>query len=258
MKLLKKKKDLLNTQMNQLGLGKAFNGYFFNYYKSSTMSQSDVLTLAEFITLNPKLITNNDMFVCWKTEDIKRQVHQGLVKDSRSFIKLRNFLLENGFNQNDWILLLPTKKTGRGEVPDFKYLEKSIIRQMPVYKLTEVKPTCDPFRKICSFVFGDTWTGNAEQLTVGDILKLSPKAIKHQSLIGGWDCFDRTTMRTFLGIQKKFSEHGLNEKDGPFMKAFLEPLNSVQSYVADLVQNEGFSKKEAETAVRVGKKVGWI
>lgn len=255
MTLSKKKKDLLNTPMNQLGLGGAFNNWFFYI---SYMTQDQVLTLEEFISLNVDIKTNNDVFTCIKSEIEKAPIPKGFVKESKSWDKLRNFLIKNGFTQKDWILLLPTKKTGRGEVPDFKFLEKEMLLKMPVHKVTEVKPSCTPFKKIGNFILKEDWKGVPDQLKVEDILKLNPKKIRNQSFVQGYDGFDRTVMHTLLGIQKKFLEYGITEKDGLFMKAFLEPLKSEKSYIADLVQNLGFSPKDAQTAVSLGKKAGWI
>lgn len=238
---MENKQKLLDSPMNKLGLGGAFNSHFWN----KRVSQSDVLTLSEFISLNPFLKGNKGKFICFRTPEIKREAYcRDFIKGSASFQKLKNFLLKNKFTHEDWILLLPDVKTSQGLVPDLSLLDKASLVNLSYHKVTGTKLHCQPSERIRDYL----GYPSEKPILVKDILGLTHKQVKTP----------RYMERTFVNIQKKFKKYGLTEEDGPFMEIHFSSTKSQYDYVNELISDKGFTKKEAILAVDLGIRAGWI
>lgn len=246
-------KALLNTPMNELGLGGVFNSWFFRPKK---MTQDQVITLKEFIALNPFMKVNGERFTCWRNDEVNNYISHGFAKESASWIKLKDFLIMKGFTYQEWVMLLPNIKTDKGHVPDYKLLGKKILVEMPVCKITDVKPNCYPFRQISNATFGNERNHNDPfQLKVKDILCWTAAKINTEFPLSERN---RSVRHTFLSIQARLRQLGFGEKDSVFMKAYLFSLRTREDHIANLVQNKGFSRPEAVKAVALGIKAGWI
>ena len=246
-------KALLNTPMNKLGLGGVFNSWFFRPKK---MTQDQVITLKEFIALNPFMKVNGERFTCWRDNDLQKYLSYGFAKESASWIKLKEFLIMKGFTFKEWIMLLPNIKTNKGYVPDYKLLGKKILVDMPVCKITDVKPNCDPFRQISSATFGAERNHNDPfQLKVKDILRWTAAEINTEFPSSEKN---RAVRNTFLSIQGRLRHLGFGEKDSVVMKAYLFSLRTREDHITYLVQNKEFSRTDAVKAVAFGIKAGWI
>ena len=247
MKRAENKQKLLSLPMNKLGLGGAFNGWFYD----KDIQQSDVITLAEFISLNQCLKINKEAFICWRDDEVGKRLHRGLIKDSVSFKKLKVFLLKNNFTHKDWILLLPEIKTSKGMLPNLALLDKKILLELPYHRASNAKTSCAPANHIKYYFFENMDYPVDRPILVKDIINLTGKQIESYfpSII---------LKRSLASIQKRFKECGFTEKDGPFMKLNLPLTKSKDDYINDLIENKNFSKKDALIAVELGIRVGWI
>lgn len=242
---MENKQQLLDSPMNKLGLGGAFNSHFY----SKDMQQSEVITLTEFISLNQCIKANKDKFVCWRNSEVEEILYyRQFIKESISFKKLKSFLLENNFTHKDWMLLLPNVKTPKGLVPDLTFLDKKSLLNLPYHQVTETKLECRPAERIRYFFEhqGD------ELILVKEILSLTNIQVNS---LGSSKSFME---KTFVNMQKKFKKYGLTEEDGPFMKIRFSWSQSKDDYVNDLIFNKDFSKEEAIIAVNFGVRAGWI
>ena len=242
------KTALLGLPMNQLGLGGLVNNHFF---KPKYMKQEEVITLSEFISCNSGLKINEDSFLCSKNEDLKERVPSldyGFKKGSKSWKKIKTVLLENGFTHKEWILLLPDIKTAKGMFPNFALLKKDVLLDLPICKVTNIKESGEPYERLKDFFFKNEGTTRYISVSVRDIIMLDIKGA--QSIYG--------VEKTLISIKKKLTEYGFTGKDGPFMKLNFSKLESESDYIEDLINNRDFKRKEAETAVRLGIKAGWI
>jgi len=242
---MENKKKLSDLPMNKLGLGGAFNNYFFN---KRGQQQSDVITLAEFFALNQSPRANKETFICWRTKEIKEKFlrFRGFKKESVSFQKLKIFLLKNKFTHEDWVLLLPKIKTSKGLIYDLSLLDKEVLLSLPYHKVTETKLNCHPARRICDCL---NRSYDDQFILVKDILCLTNEQVK---LLPGY------VEKTLINIQRRFKKHGLTDEDGPFMKINFSSVRSKDDYVNELIAIKGFSKKEAVLAVNFGIRAGWI
>ncbi len=244
---MENKQKLLDSPMNKLGLGGAFNNYFW----SKDVQQSDVITLTEFISLNPFLKASKEIFICWRTPEIKRSIrHRTFIKESRSFQKLKNFLLKNKFTHEDWVLLLPNALTAKGLLPNLALLSKQSLLNLPYQHVTETKLSCRPAELIRYY-----FERSSEQpILVKDIINLTDDNLQSSF----FPPYKKTMEKTFVNIQKRFKRYNLTKEDGPFMKIDFSSKKSKDYYLNDLIHNKGFSKKEAITAINLGIKAGWI
>ncbi len=242
----KKKNTLLNTPMNKLGLGGALNNWFSYYGREK---QDEVLTLGEFIKLNSDLKTQSETFRVWKNEDglLYKLQKIGFEKDSISWKKIYDFLINNGFAYKDWIQLLPNIQTPRGMCPNFALLDKKTLMTIPVHKIVDIKRSCNPYKRIQSYM--EKWD---EVLTVSDLLLgLSTEQVEYLAKHGD-------TENAMGRIQKKLKDYGFTAKDGDLMKSKLLPEDRTTiNYVKDL-QNEGYAKKEAEFIVNIAVQKKWF
>ena len=245
------KKRLLGLPMNKLGITGGFNGWFCN----KRMEQKDVVKLFEFISLNQHLKNQNEQFICWRNDDIKKKLRrEGLTKRSASFKKLTKLLLENGFDHKDWILLLPEIKTSKGLVPNYALLDKKSLIELSLFKVTDIKESCMPATSLHIFI-SEVESTLYQPIQVKNILSLDGKKIDSLFKRGYGN---QTLENTLISIQKKFREYGLSEEDGPFMSLNLPCTKSKEDYIEDLITNKGFTDSEASTAVYLGLKAGWI
>ncbi len=245
---MKTKNELLNTKMNELGLGGAFNNWFFD---DKRMKQHEVLMLKDFITLNRDLKINTDEFVC-RVVASNPLDRRGFIKASTSWNKLKKFLLENNFTHDDWIMLLGEYKSSKGQVYDYSLLDKPTLFSLPVNKVTDAKANCQPLQTICSSI---TNSNDIKGLTVKVLLTTKQEIL--QARLGG-HFLDRTIQHTLSGIQNRFFAYGLTQKDGPFMKMRFGSIKTSKDYVDDLVQNKKFTRNKAIRAVKLGIEAGWI
>ena len=250
---MKNKNELLNTQMNLLGLGGAFNGWFF---RSWNMRQEQVMTLKEFIALNIVARTRNgsgqdipESFLCSSDEEMSNRAYPGFKKGSTSWKKLKVFLLENKFSYKDWPMLLPEVETTQGKRPDYSLLDKKTLLLLPVYKVTGAKLASSPINDIGNELLNEK---DPEKIKVSDIMKITSKDA--DTLSGE----PQSIQKTLFNIQKKLKAYGFTEKDGPFMKAVWKKSYTEEDFVNELVHNKNFSRNDAITAVKFGVKAGWI
>ena len=244
---MENKQKLLELPMNNLGLGKAFNNWFCN----NKLQQSEVITLSEFISLNQGLKSNQESLVCWRSIEVAKTLHRSFVKESASFKKLKNFLLENKFTHKDFMLLLPEIKTAKGLLPDLSLLDKEILLELPYHKVTDTKLSCGPANRILHYFFEVKKYPYQQTILVKDILGLTGDQL--QLFFSG-----KILEKTFVSIQNKFKTYGLTGKDGPFMELPLPLTKTKEDYINDLIQNKSFSKQDAITAVDFGIIAGWI
>jgi hypothetical protein len=237
---MNKKETILNMPMNMLGLGGAFNRWFFQ----RRMQQSDVITLKEFIALNDKLLATDESFITWRDSETHKILRYGFSRKYESWKKLKSFLILSGFSYKDWILLIPeTEKSF-----DYSVLDKKILIKQPVWKICGVKPSCVPMECIAS-MFGDE--DRPEKINIGQILELTLEVAQEKSI----DYYINPTLNL---IQNKLKAYGFNKKDGPFMNFFWKETKSEKDFVEELVCNKSFSKKDAVTAVKLAQKAGYI
>ena len=252
MKNTENKKRLLELPMNKLGITGGFNGWFYNKH----IEQQEVITLIEFISLNQHLKNGNERFICWRNDEIKKKlrIRDGFIKNSASFKKLKRLLLENGFDHQDWILLLSEIETPKGLVPNYALLDKKSLIELSLLKVTDIKENCWPASNLHIFI-AEVESDFYQPILVKDILVLNGKKIDSMFTRGYGS---RTMEKTLISIQKKFREYGLSKEDGPFMSLNLPFTKSKKDYIEDLIQNKGFTSSEASTAVDFGIKAGWI
>lgn len=244
---MENKQKLLNSPMNKLGLGGAFNNRFWN----KDMQQSEVITLAEFICLNPFPKANKELFICWRTLEVKSKLYYGqFIKESRSFQKLKGFLLKNKFTHEDWMLLLPDVNTAKGLFPNLGLLSKQSLLNLPYHHVTETKLSCRP-AEIIRYHVGHS---SEQPILVKEIIDFTTDDVT--TLVLGFS--GKLMEKTLANIQRKFRRYGLTEKDGSFMKIHFSLTKSKDDYVNELTVNKGFSTEEAVMAVNFGIKAGWI
>lgn len=240
------KKQLLATPMNKLGLGGAFDSWFWGKH----MQQKDVLSLKEFMNLN-SLKASTEKFICRRIES-DQPSSCGFIRRSKSWEKLKEFLLKSGFTHDDWAMLLPEVDSSAGVALDIKLLNKKILLSLPYLKVTDVKAVCGPARAIQHFFDSK---GGPMMIVVKDMLSLTGEMIGSILPSG---CERRKLEKTFQGVQAQFKLYGLTERDGPFMKLKFPFTHSREYHVDDLVNNKNFTRKDADAAVDIGIKAGWI
>jgi hypothetical protein len=246
------KQELLNMQMNQLGLGGAFNRWFTIYGLGQKTEKQDILTLRDFIGVNPGLKTNKEVFFCYKREGSRLMEWPGFIKDSKSFKKLRQFLLDNEFTYKDWILLLPDVDTPKGKRPDYSLLDKKTLLDQFVSRITGVKGACEPVQQL-EYIFHpeDKYYPKMSTATVEQMLSLTMEKIESVASIYSYG-------RTLQIIQGKLKNFGFTSEDGPFMEIKFPESKSKDKFVEDLVRFKGFSRRDAKIAVEFGLRAGWI
>jgi|GEM_PF-6404650 len=246
-----KKQELLNTQMNQLGLGGAFNRWFTIYGLGQKTEKQDIFTLQEFISVNEVLKSNKEVLICYKREAGRIQNSPGFIKDSQSFKKLKKFLLDNCFTYEDWILLLPEVDSPKGKRPDYSLLDRKNLMDQSVSRVVGVKGLCEPVQQLEYIFHSENRYLRKSTVTIREVLGLTMEIIESVASIYSYG-------KTLLIIQRKLEDFGFTKKDGPFMEIKFPESKSKDKFVEDLVRFKGFSRRDAKIAVEFGLRAGWI
>jgi len=122
------KKQLLETKMNNSVFGEAVAKWFVADLRNKPLNEYDIFTLEDFFARNNYDILVGDLLICNKKGE------KVMSQSSLGFKNLKKFLLEQGFDYTDWVLLLP-----RDEVEFRKYI--SNLSSEDLKKL--------PYRKVC-------------------------------------------------------------------------------------------------------------
>lgn len=126
-KELSRKQQLLRTAMNKLGLGTAFNSWFI----SPLMTQSQVITLGEFIKKNSQAVNRKQGLVTWKNKNREKFFkYRHFTLSSKSWSKLYDFLISEGFTCRDWVLLFPEIT----ENFDFFQIQQEDLPLLPLFQ----------------------------------------------------------------------------------------------------------------------------
>jgi hypothetical protein len=238
------KQELLNTPMNMLGLGGAFDNWFFN---QKEMQQSEVITLKEFIELNPGLKIGTDTLICTNTPE-KLGYRSGFNKSRTSWGKIKNFLIKNKFTHKDWIMLLPEKIENGKKVNDYAKMSKDDLLLMPICAITNVKPYSWPFKRTVKAI---TESISPEKCIVNVLIDWSISELEKE--VTG-----PSVRPTLHSIQQKLFAYGFTKKDGKFMQSRFGKIETKQDYIDELIANKSFSKKDAMRATDLAIKAGWI
>lgn len=211
------KQDILLTPMNKLGLGTRFNSHFF-YSKRNLMNQEEVITLDEFLKLNNQPLVGKEGFIVWKSEDARKKIwnSDNFTVVSDAFSKLKSFLLENNFDYNDWIMLLPITEDPQYRFR-FKYelLSKEKLSKIWIHRISGIKANSIPYRNLWWIVNpnGDNRNICKPPITVEQVLGLDTGMLFHD----GGPTWHSHQLKSIPKIQKKLREYGFSEKDGVFM-----------------------------------------
>ena len=203
----KNKEILLQTPMNELGLGDVFNRRFFQ----RSMRQGQVFTLLQFFEANRSIhqaVTRGILCVPPNTAIPFRK--RFIKRDSKAFQIFREFLIDNGFTSSDWIMLLPKGAGGR---LDYGKLSHEQLQTLPVFQVTHVTATGRPMKWIASAFFGDE--RQSSNISVQEILMLSQKVVFKKISKKGKEYYG--VLYTFSVIQKKLVECGFGTQYA-FMK----------------------------------------
>lgn len=202
-----KKRALLETPMHLLGLGNCFNRYFFDNSEKKylvegilrKMDSKDVVTLQEFINMNPvprgrnALITRRPCF-CPKKNSI--------CSDTTSYYKLLDFLKSEGFTNIDWLALTP-----KGSTPNIESLPKEKIMTIPAIMLLGSYEKCDPVQTLTKY-----FQKKIKEITVENILTIDNDEVEKIIVI----------VRSLQRMQRRLRRFGFRDTDGPFMRAHLD------------------------------------
>lgn len=248
-----RKKHFLQTQMNRLGFGGAFNKIFEDSYsgRAQRIDQSDVITLQEFFDLNQSLAYTNDFFVCDK-------VRKGMYVSPTSIVYKRfvEFLINNGFTYKDWINLLPkTKRVQGGVTFDLSLLSKEQVLRCTIQSVTGINTDSSFYHDLIEVVKGvrsEDYFGIS--VTVKELLSMTYKEIQK---IYDAEYSLRSYETTFELIQKKLQSFGFTKDDGIFMEIVFQVKTS-ESMIELLIQTKGFDREKAKLAVELGLEAGFI
>lgn len=203
------KNPLLDSPMNKLGLGRCFDRYFLdesdkNYFVngvSRRMNQKDVLTLREFIDLNPSPRENK--FLKTRKDDFKNGKNYFLDSGTESFLKLINFLEEAGFNHQDWIGVSHKKRQ-----PVLENMTKREILALPAIEVLGIYESCSPAKILEKY-----FKKYQKDISIKDIIQLTDEQISLHLM---------ETLSTLQRLQRRLRRFGFRDSDGPFMEASLD------------------------------------
>ncbi len=233
---------LRGTQMHLLPGLPALRKYFF----TKGMDEEKIPTLQQFFEWN--------LIPTWGRYCFRCDYHnlgptrKGLHRYSKAFISLRQFLLDNGFDHNDWCMLLP--KTTSGEL-DYGKLKKNFLISLPVARMVSIQTAAirtSPFAHIAEKLWKKD-IGELFEISVHDVLRIRWKQIT------GEIKKDRRMMTTLQVIQKTFRSWGLTGADGTFMQLplYVQPKGKAQ-WIEYLIQQRAFEKEEAEKLFNLAEK----
>lgn len=214
---------LLIAPMNKLGLGTRFNSHFF-YPKRDIMKQEEVLTLGEFLKLNTQPLVGKESFIVWKSEDARKKIWNpdNFTVVSDAFKKLKSFLLENNFDYNDWIMLLPAVEDSQyGSRFKYELLNKKRLNELWLHRIARIKVNGIPYRNLWWIINpdGDYRRDFFKSLvTVGQVLQLDDNFFKQGPPSSVYPItWDTSELKSVPKIQEKLRAYGFSEEDGPFM-----------------------------------------
>ncbi len=265
---MKLKEQLLQTKMHQLGLPKSVSRYFFN---PRDIKEEDVITLQEFIKMNHEILGNKDPFFISKAhkEHFLNNYNSRNCFDKRSatWTKIKTFLLENGFTYKDCVHLLP------GGRRDMSLLSKKQILSLPMRNLNMEYYTFQILRQYITkvddvdrndfSVFKEyenakrNYNQSFHCTPIAELMVLNGSDIQ---MIMKEEEPDRRRFRLVLhNAQRKLKSWGFTKTDGKFMGLYLYPTcHTKDEFVTYLTTEKSFSKKQALTALKLGKRAGWV
>lgn len=165
-KELFRKKQLLGTAMNKLGLGPIFNSWF----TSPLMRQDEVITLRELIRRNSEAVTRRIQLVTWRNEKTKNFLEgKSLTLRSKSWENLYNFLIAEGFTPRDWVLLFPETSVDF----DFFQIQHEDLPLLPLFQFAGMRPN----QKVHLFIQREITKNPKKNVLVGDVLKFTEKEV---------------------------------------------------------------------------------
>ncbi len=211
MKIKFSKEELLEKRMTELGLGGAFNNWFLRFPRNDLRltPYEPAITLREFLNRNQKFLSCiTDRFSC----NIKEE---GFSLQSASFQKLKRFLIDNGFTQDDWFMLGSRNK--QGSLFPFSFNKKSEILVLQFVTWNIIKPKSEAFQLLVQ-ALPKVEVGS---ITAADLLALSSDDI--EKVTGRRNYWKLSYvqvqgLRIFITkLQEKFTLCGFTREDGPFM-----------------------------------------
>lgn len=181
------------------------------------------VTAGKIPTLKDFIILNS--FLKYNSERFmdSRPNNELFIRNSKKWFLLKSYLLENGFTPEDWPMLIPQKVENGKIVDDFSVLNRNQLLKLPISAVCPGKST-----------------RHMREYTVGDILNFK---MNHAN-------------NSYLIIQKKLRSLGFTDKDGEIMK--LTQKKTRDYYVKKLVELRKFSLEDANRAVDLGLRAGWI
>ncbi len=97
-----RKKGLLASSIIYLPLPDEVKDHFIGVMPFDIFN---VITLLEFIQLNPKFLLPHEKLTCYRPDQAKYFPVKKMRKDSACFVAIKKFLLANGFTEEDWVML---------------------------------------------------------------------------------------------------------------------------------------------------------
>ena len=203
-----RKKSLLETQMNKLGLGRCFDKYFLDDTEKKylvdnafrRMGQRDVLTLQEFIDMNPSPKENK--FLKTRKEEFKNGRESLLDGETKNFSKLINFLKEYGFSHQDWVGVSPEKIK-----PHLDSSTKEELIELPAIDVLGIYEGCHPAKAL-----GEYFKKYQKDISIKDLLQLTDEATSNMMDV----------MQTLQRLQRRLRRLGFTDEDGIFMRTHLD------------------------------------
>lgn len=201
----------LHTQMHKLMPDcHTFNRWFVEYSENGRriLNEDSIPTLAEFLSKNNHPLEDRERLWCGD-----RVI--GFARQSASFQKLRQFLVDKGFT-NHWIVLGQRKR--QLNLFPMSVLKQRDVRDLPFIEGCKVKKNSMAARDFFKLVKGVT---NPASITVAQVLNVTQEQI--EGLTGRKPCwlmnYDQVqSLRIFIRlVQKKLRAAGLSEEDGAFM-----------------------------------------
>lgn len=211
MKIKFSQEELLEKRMTELGLGGAFNNWFLRFPRNNPRltPYEPAITLKEFFKRNQKFLScATDRFSC-------NVNGEGFSLQSASFQKLKRFLIEHGFTQDDWLML--GSRNRQGSLFPFSFNKKSEILTLGFVTWNIIKPRSQAFQLLIQALP----KMDVESITAAHILALSQDDIEE---VTGTRSFWKLSydqvqgFRVFITkLQQKFAMCGFTAQDGPFM-----------------------------------------
>jgi len=259
--MARSKKKILQTLINDLGLGIKLTGY--------SATRWTVMTVQEMFDVNQGLKGNKDGIKCFRDENGKPV--GAFIKDSKKWRDLRDFLLKSGFTYKDWPMLLP--ETGTPKRFDISLLSKDQLKLLPFRQVCNVQPGGTPYDALAGFIrpeVTDTTHRNREDhheyldIPVHELLKVGYTEVEKIIKTYSSSTYGMNTdavpgfRKTLCSMQEKLAKYGFTKKDGPFVKCYFGKKTTPQQIYEDLVRNRGFTSFRAYYVIGLAKHAGLI